>query len=228
MRYRSCILGLLLLLSSTFAGAVPPELREPDVFYFDENLAEPLKVELIKPIDIFGGRDLTTRLSTAPTGAIVQIVGKTRDLYLVSVRTTNRKTEGWISINTLPPIPPEVLAEAKANQEKRDNIQRAIKAKKVILGMTFEDVKKALGRPERTSFREDNNGRTDTWKYITYESQPETRYVTGPYGQIIAQTYYVKVPVGELAIDFSKGAVSSVEEHRQTDSAPSRGVNVPQ
>ncbi|PTY04461.1 hypothetical protein DB346_03230 [Verrucomicrobia bacterium LW23] len=227
MANKSCILVLLLTLGICAASAVPPEMREKDVFYFADNLAEPIRVELTKPVDIFGGRDLTTRLGTAPVGAIVEIAGVTRGLYLITVRTPSRKIEGWVAETTLPPIPREVMDEARAKQDKRDAIAKAIKDRKVILGMAFEDVRKALGRPEKTSFQENTNGRTDTWRYIAYDSVPETRYVRGPYGNVIAQTYYVKVPIGELIIDFSNGAVISVAENRDSASAPSRGAGVP-
>ena len=59
---------------------------------------------------------------------------------------------------------------------------------------------------------EDATGKVDTLEYITYDRVPQTRYVRGLYGQLVRQTYYVKVETGRVTVELVDGVVASVAE----------------
>jgi hypothetical protein len=83
-------------------------------------------------------------------------------------------------------------------------------------GMTFEDVRKALGKPDKTSFRKDQSGRIDSWNFITYDRVPQYDYRRDITGRLVRYVYYVKVPIGDLLVEFQDGRVSAVEDHQVT------------
>ena len=59
-----------------------------------------------------------------------------------------------------------------------------------------------------------------TWIYTTYREDPQYEYSIDAFGHPVMQTYYVKVPIGQMVIQFVNGAVYSVEQHKTDASAP--------
>ncbi len=49
---------------------------------------------------------------------------------------------------------------------------------------------------------------------------PQYSYGLDTFGHAVLQTYYIKVPIGQMVIDFSNGAVVSVDEHKTDPSSP--------
>lgn len=212
-------LPLALLLS--FVAAIPlwsvqDELREADVLYFDQNLPDKVLVTLEKPARVYLDKDFQVLAADLPAGTKLQIAGIGADgNYLISTKHRGTRIEGWVPLAQLPPLDPKVIDAARLAEARRAAVQKAIKEKRVIQGMTLEDVGKALGKPDRTSFRQDAQSRVDTWTYITYDLLPQSTYVTDALGRTTLQTIYVKSPTGELTIDFNGGAVVSVEQHKR-------------
>lgn len=208
-------------------AGTPDALREPGVLYLDENLPEKLEVKLEHPIHVYFDRGFETPAAAFAAGQLVRLVGVIGSSYLVSGQYRGNKFEGWVKVaDFMPPVDPKILQQAEANQRKRDAIRQAIEENRVLEGMTFAEVKKSLGRPERASSRQEaGQGRIDTWKYIKFESIQRVAYVPGPFGTMVAQTYTERVPTGELTVEFSNGVVTSIEEHQRADG--SGGVKVP-
>ena len=104
--------------------------------------------------------------------------------------------------------------DAKDSQAHRDAVAVAITNKSVIPGMTPDEVKQALGKPEQESSGKDASGATLTWSYTTYRQDPQYTYYLDASGHAQLQIYYVKVAVGRLMIDFANGAVTRVTPHK--------------
>ena len=121
--------------------------------------------------------------------------------------------EGWVAFDRVQ-LDAKLLEQAAANKAQRDQIEEAIKDKRVLEGMTFDDVRRALGKPDKTSFRKDQNGRIDSWNYITYDRIPQYDYRRDTTGRLVRYTYYIKVPIGDQLVEFQEGRVTAVEEHR--------------
>jgi hypothetical protein len=96
----------------------------------------------------------------------------------------------------------------------------AIANKDVIQGMTPDEVKQSVGRPEQIASRVDPSGSALTWIYTTYRQDPQYQYVLNGFGRPVLQAYYVKVPIGQLIVSFADGAVISVEEHKTDPNSP--------
>lgn len=196
--------------------AAMEESREPDVLYFDQNLPEKIIVTLEKSANVYLDKDLQTLAATLPPGTKVQILGLVNDgNYFVTTKYRGTRIEGWAFSGDFPPLDPKLIETAKKSQLWRESVQRAIKEKRVVQGMTFDDVKKSLGKPDRTSSRQDAQTKFDTWMYITYELVPQNSYVTDAWGRVTIQTIYVKKPIGELTVEFNSGIVTGIEEHRR-------------
>ena len=96
----------------------------------------------------------------------------------------------------------------------------AITNRSVIQGMTPDEVKQSVGRPEQISSRVDPGGTALTWIYTTYREEPQYQYTLDAFGRPVLQTYYVKIPIGQLIVGFANGAVISVEQHQTDPNSP--------
>jgi hypothetical protein len=213
-----------LLLALSLAGApaqIAPELQEEGVLYFDGNLPNKVTATLHTATTVYLHRDFQMALAALYSGQKVELIGMSPEGYLLKTNYRNNTMTGWIRPEDLPSgIDPAIFAEAKKNQAHRDAVAVAITNKSVIQGMTPDEVKQSVGRPEQVSSRIDPSGSALTWIYTTYREEPQYEYTLDPYGRPVLQTYYVKIPIGQLIVAFANGVVISVEEHRTDPNSP--------
>lgn len=208
--YLVCAFGLLIGASRLWALA--PELQDPSVLYLDENLPTPITVALTDTITIYSEKELKNPNATLAAGQTVQVIGYIPTAFLLSGTFRGNKVEGWVDPKDIPPVDPKLINQAMMQKAHREEVAKAIKAHQVVEGMSFDEVKKSLGKPSQTSFRKDENGRVDAWTYTTYESLPQYSYELNSLGQYVQRVYYIKVPVGQLKVEFKDGSVTAFEE----------------
>lgn len=201
-----------------------PALREDGVLYFEDNLPNKIVATVKAPITIYLRRDFQTALAAMGPGAKLELVGMSPEGYLVKGSYRNNSVTGWIQPSDLPPgIDPALITQAKKNQARHDEVAAAIAHKKVIRGMTPDEVRQSVGRPEQTSSQVDDSGTSNTWVYTTYTEVYQSSYGPGLYGRPVLQTYPVKVPIGQLIVTFTNGEVVSIQEHKTDPNSP--GIN---
>jgi hypothetical protein len=216
-----CCAALLILSVTSAPAQIAPELREPGVLYFEDNLPEKVTATLQASATVYLHRDFQTALAALYAGQSVEILGMSPEGYLLKTNYRNNTLMGWIRPGDLPPgIDPKLFAEAQKNQAHRDAVAVAIANKNVIQGMTPDEVKQAVGRPEQTASHTDANGSVQSWTYTTYREDPQYTYALNNFGQPVLQTYYVKVPIGQLEVDFANGAVTAITEHKTDPNSP--------
>jgi hypothetical protein len=214
--------ALLLFFSLVGAPAqIAPELREQGVLYFDGNLPDKVTATLHTATTVYLHRDFQMALAALYPDQKVELIGMSPEGYLLKTNYRNNTITGWIRPDDLPSgIDPALFGLAKKNQAHRDAVAVAITNKSVIAGMTPDEVKQSLGRPEQVSSRVDSNGSALTWIYTTYREDPQYEYALDAFGRPVLQTYYVKIPIGQMIIAFVNGAVISVEQHKTDPNSP--------
>jgi hypothetical protein len=214
--------ALLLALSIVSAPAqIAPELQEQGVLYFDGNLPNKVTAALHAATTVYLHRDFQMALAALYPGQKVELIGMSPEGYLLKTNYRNNTITGWIRPEDLPTgIDPAIFAEAEKNQAHRDAVAVAIANKSVIQGMTPDEVKQSVGRPEQVTSRVDPSGSELTWIYTTYREEPQYQYTLDAFGRPVLQTYYVKIPIGQLIVGFANGAVISVEQHKTDPNSP--------
>lgn len=196
-------------------------LREDGVLYFQDNLPDPVVLAVKAPTVIYSRRDFGTQLGLFLPGQKIEIVGMSPEGYLVKGDYRNNAVTGWIMPAALPPgLDPKVIERVKKNQERHDKVAKAIKARRVLRGMTEDEVQQALGRPEQTSSHSDDSGQSMTWTFTSYASEWQTAPVSDIYGRTTLRTYLAKVPVGQMIVTFTNGIVTALEEHKTDPNSP--------
>jgi hypothetical protein len=212
----------MLALSFVPASAeIDPALREDGVLYFDGNLPTKVTATLHTATTVYLRRDFQMALASLYAGQQVELIGASPEGYLLKTTYRNNTISGWIKPADLPSgIDPAIFAEAKKNQEHRDAVAVAIANKDVIRGMTPDEVRQSVGRPEQVESRVDSSGQALTWIYTTYREEPQYQYALDAYGHAYLQTYYVKIPIAQLVVAFADGAVVSVDQHKTNANSP--------
>jgi hypothetical protein len=221
--------ALLLLLGLSLAGAtaqIAPELQEQGVLYFYGNLPDKVTATIHTSTTVYLHRDFQMALAALYAGQKVELIGMSPEGYLLKTNYRNNTIIGWIRPEDLPSgVDPAVFAQARKNQAHHDAVAVAITNKTVVQGMTPDEVKQAVGRPEQVSSKIDASGSALIWVYTTYEEEPQYQYTLDAFGRPVLNTYYVKIPVGQLIVSFANGFVVSVEQHKTDPNSPGVVVN---
>ena len=220
--YLLVLCALLLLLSVLGARAdLDPALREQGVLYFEGNLPDKLVATIHTTTTLYLHRDYQMPLAALYDGQKVEIIGMAPEGYLLTTTLRNNTTTGWIKPSDLPSgIDPAIFVTAQKNQARHDAVAVAIANKNVIQGMTPDEVKRSVGAPNGVASKSDPHGDALTWIYTTYREDPQYEYGLDSFGHPVLQTYYVKVPVGQMVIQFVSGTVYSVEQHKTDPNNP--------
>jgi hypothetical protein len=214
--------ALLLLFSVANAKAdLDPALREQGVLYFDGNLPDKVIATIHTTTTLYLHRDFQTPLAALYDGQKVELIGMAPEGYLLTATVRNNTATGWIKPNDLPTgIDPAIFITAQKNQARRDAVAVAIANKNVIQGMTPDEVKLSVGAPNGVASKSDPHGEALTWTYTTYREDPQYEYGLDQFGHPVLQTYYVKVPIGQMIIEFVNGTVYSIEQHKTDPNNP--------
>jgi len=216
----SCTFVLALFMTGASAQ-IAPELREQGVIYFEGNLPDKVTATLNAATTIYTHRDFQMALAALYPGQKVELIGMSPEGYLLKTNYRNNSVTGWIHVEDLPTgIDPGIFAQAKKNQARHDAVTVAIANKSVIQGMTPDEVKQSVGRPGQIASHSDASGSTLTWVYTTYREDPQYTYSFDAFGRPQVQTYYVKVPIGQLVVDFTDGVVSSITQQKTDSTSP--------
>jgi hypothetical protein len=219
---RTRILCLMVgMVAACMAGAQAAEIRYDDVLYLDELNQAPLQLKVLQRTPITFSRDSRSEFAHVSQGQTVTVVGVGEGMYYVSTRIVTGPARGWVVADALE-APPAQLLETLRKRHERIVANRALIAHhEVALGMTPEEVRASLGKPERRTRNRTQEGEEEQWMYLTYRYLP---YYTNYYddkGVLRQLVYYRRVPAGHKVISFHGGeVVATTDEENRGERAP--------
>ena len=158
----------------------------------------------------------------AGTEVIVDAVSE--KAYRVRGKATHGGVVGWMSPKYLETKDPEFFEKMKKAHERYLVVEELIAKKEVGLGMTLEEVERSLGKPTASKTAVDKDGSHISLEFTTYERVPQTETRRDGYGRLYRTTIYIKLPVGNLIVQFTEGTVTRIEE--EIGSPPEGGVKI--
>lgn len=210
------LLCLLTAAALVLPATAAPVIREEGAIYLEDFLAKPVRLQTLGPTMIFYESDLGRYLGTIPKGQLVELQAIRGSLYRVRGRAQQGGVAGWVKSSSLAPLAPEFVENLEASARRSAAVAKFIERNEVAVNMTTTEVLQSLGKPQRKSSRTDETGRDEIWEYITYERVPQQVVGYDRYGNQVISYVYVKEPVGQRAVIFTKGLVSSIEESEGT------------
>ncbi len=201
-------------LAALIASEKNTKLRDSEAHYLvDLTQDKPIVLTVLQATAVYADRMRNGHLRNFLAGEQVQLLAYASETFLV--KRIKDSSEGWVAASDLTPPEPDQLASALARLEDARLMKEAVREKRVLEGMTTEEVRKVLGKPDESAFRRDANGRSDLWTYIEYK----TVYEDHPYADPVTGNIHVnrlrkKVPDQELSVEFTNGRVTAIEKKR--------------
>ncbi|MEM1158142.1 MAG: hypothetical protein AAF649_06005 [Verrucomicrobiota bacterium] len=203
-----------LLLSFTPVSSLYALFEDPEAVYLDKIPGlKPIELEVVKVTAVYANRNRNGYFANFTTGEKVQLLAYHEKTSFVKNLKSNKT--GWVPVEHLSQINESLLNSVLSQAAEQKKYQAAIEEKKVLAGMTLDQVRESLGNPDEAAFRTDATGRTDVWSYFEYKSvYREQTYTDRNTGQLVVRRFKEKVPEAETTIEFLNGRVTAIEKKR--------------
>lgn len=221
---RGAALALALLLCAAAAEAQSrPVVREPGAIYLEET-APGLRIQLdvLEPVAVFADIAGTRHVGVLGVPQKAELLAVSEDMLRVRGRARQGQVVGWVKPEFLSPLPEGFLDQMRAAEKRRVEVEEVIARREVVTGMTMDEVRRSLGKPQKRGSRRAGGVQTDIWEYITYQIVPQERDGIDEFGRLTRVIVNVKIPAGTRTVVFENGVVTEI-----TEDTESRGVRRP-
>jgi hypothetical protein len=208
-------LGALLLVASLPAAAQqsrPSSLtRERGAVYVEDFTDQPVKLTLPEAAPAFADLSARRRLGQLLGGQKVELIAFSDKACRVRGRAAHDTIVGWVGLKNLKADDPELFDRLKEAAARRAEVEKLIARKEAAIGMTPDEVIRALGRPDEETSNVRQEGSTGSFSYVTYDRIPQRTLVRDRYGRLVQTITYIKVETGRLTVEFDNGSVASLQ-----------------
>ncbi len=212
----------LILLSSLFLLPASAQIRkerkslidsDPSIVHLLDNPNMQISLKVIANAPIYSDINGKSKLGEIRANQEVRVEAITDRAYKVRGKGTVNDVAGWVGPGAFAAKDPNFVANLKSYYTRQLEVNKLIAEKKVAMGMTPAEVIQALGKPEKTTLKQDAEGESGKWEFIEYAEQKNYNTIQDPVsGQIFRQLVSVtQIEKSKHVIEFSKGVVSSIE-----------------
>jgi len=200
-----------LLLSMSAAVSSTPIVREEGVIYLSDFLNQPTKLPLRERTECFFNKEMDRHAGTLRFPQTVEVLAIYEEVCRVRGMAQQGQVVAWIPIKAVDGLTPERLAELRAMDERQRMIEKLIANNEVAIGMTIDEVRRSLGRPQRVTNQANADGTVQILEYIQYQTIVRQVTVNTPLGPIL-QNVTERVPVGTMKIRCKDNIVIELEK----------------
>ncbi len=202
-------------------GAAAPIIREEGAVYLEEAAPQlRIKLDVKEPVAIFADVAGTRHLGVLIAPQQVELVAVSDRMLRVRGQARQGQVVGWVVPSFLSPLPPDFLRSLRQAEQRRLQVADLIARREVAVGMTQEEVRQSLGRPQKTSSRVNQDSVVEIWEFITYQMVPQQIETRDRWGFPLWQTVNVRIPTGRAVVTFQGGVVT--EFTRDEENRPPR------
>ncbi|MBB5350307.1 hypothetical protein HNR46_000531 [Haloferula luteola] len=203
---------------------------DPDVVYLDAHFQRPLRLWIIKAAPIYSDKQGQRKLGTVLPDQEVEIQAITERAYRVSARTGGNKTIGWVGSGAFASKEdPDVSKNLTLFYQRQLEVERLIAEKRAAIGMTMDEVSRALGDPTKKKVRQTAEGRSGQWEFIDYEEVKHYTYVRDPAtGNVFRRLSHVtQEEKGRTTVEFENELVTAIEKSESEEGSGRVKIVVP-
>ncbi len=230
-------LAVVVILSGSDGAQASPIIRDAGAIYLSDFGQKPFRIKLSRAARCYFDIGLTRYAGTLRYPQVVQLEAVSEHACRVRGNAQQGGVAAWIPYNEMEPLPENFVSNLRKSEERRGIVDALIAKNEVAIGMTSEEVRRSLGKPQKTTKRADKEGTQQVWEYIKYDLVPQTTYAPGynqtvvtypgtpkqPGGTVVqsgggyvANTILVKVPVGTLTVTFKDNIVDALDQSEGT------------
>ncbi len=202
---------------------------DPDVVYLADSLEKPIELKVVKEAPVFSDKEGRVRLGTLKANQTVKLEAITDKIYRVRGQGTRDGIAGWVAPWAFSSKDPQFVTHLKEYYDRQLSVQKLIAAKQVAVGMTLDEVSKALGKPTKTSLRKTEKGQSGRWEFIEYDEVKH--YITriDPVSGIAYRqfSHMTQTEKNRRAVEFEDDIVTVVEESEDKQGGGNVRIVVP-
>jgi len=213
-RLRLCALPLLIAVVWPALAQQPRAsslTRERGAVYVEDFTDESVKLTLAQAATAFADPNARRPLGQLPGGQKVELVAFTDKACRVRGRAAHDTIVGWVGLKFLKADDPQLFDRLKQAAARQADVEKFIARKEVAIGMTPDEVVRALGKPDEETTNVRQEGSTGSFSYVTYDRIPQRNLVRDRYGRLVQTVTYIKVETGRLTVDFENGTVAGLQ-----------------
>lgn len=190
---------------------------DPNVVYLNDVLKKPIEVTVVKEAPVFSDYEGKRRLGTLRADQNVVIEAITDKVYRVRGQGLRHGIAGWVPPWAFRSTEPEFVEILKKLYEREMIVKKLIAERRLAIGMTFDEVKRCKGEPNKTSIRRTEQGQSGSWEYIEYEDVNHYTTHIDPVTRRVYRTlsHVTREETGKVAVEFENGLVSAIEKSTQ-------------
>ena len=225
--------ALILLLAGALVASAQQRRSlldsDPEVVYLADHLDRVVELRIIKAAPIYSDKEGKRPLGSVTPGQVVELQAMTERAYRVSARTNGNKVVGWVAPWAFASKDPDFVENLAKLYKRQLEVAKLIEERRAAIGMTLEEVGKALGSPTKTTLRQTDKGRSGRWEFIDYEAVNHYNYVRDPLtGRVFKQLSHVtKEEKGKTVVEFENEVVTAIEESETREGAARVRIIVP-
>jgi hypothetical protein len=188
--------------------------REPGAIYLADVIKQPIMLKVLRPTTVYLGLDAQRNVGTLIPDREVQLLAMSDRAFRVKGLAQHDQVSGWVRPSDLGGMTDEFKENLKKLYERQVLVEELISKNQVALGMTLDEVMRAMGEPTKKETKVDGEGRKDKYEYITYKNVAVStgRTTVLPGGGFYNGFTYVKVEDGKVTIEFEDEMVTSIAE----------------
>lgn len=176
--------------------------------------------DISRPLTIFRTREARQVIATLSANQKLTILEMDRFGFHVRGESKNGHASGWTGWKSLLGNAPEKHAAVEKFRQRQFKVLQLIEAKRPAVGMTFEELKLALGAPTRSdvSISKGKRVRSAIW---TKKKTIDAKDILGPLS-ILTDERELKIDTGSIVAEIVDGVVTAVQidlEGDDTDGA---------
>lgn len=211
---RPLVLLLLLLLALPLPAQLPRPSslsRERGAVYVEDFTDEPVRLTLPAPATAFADPSARRRLGQLLGGQKVDLIAFTEKACRVRGRAAHDTIVGWVGLKFLQSDDPQLFERLQQAAARQADVEKYIARKEVAIGMTPDEVVRALGRPDEETTNVRQEASSGSFSYVTWDRIPQRTLARDRYGRLVQTITYIKVETGRLTVEFENGTVASLQ-----------------
>jgi hypothetical protein len=198
--------------------------NDPDVIYLERSYGKPVELTVAKEAPVFSDKEGRHRLGTLKANQTVRLEAITDRIYRVRGEGTRHGIAGWVAPWAFTSKDPQFVTHLKDFYDRQIVVERLIDANQAAVGMTLDEVSRALGKPVKTTVRKTEKGQSGTWEFIEYDEVRHFITRVDPVSGLVYRqfSHMTQTEKSRTAVEFADDVVTAIEESEDRQ----RGGNV--
>lgn len=190
---------------------------DPSVVYIDATKQKPVILVAKTNTPVFSERTGQHRIGWLKMNQTAEVEAIAENSYRIRHKAQTQDISGWVNPNDLSSqTDPDFILHLKQLHERQIQVQALIEAKRIVVGMTLDEVLKSRGKPQKKSVRRNGNGESGSWEYGEYEEVKH--YITRQdpnTGAIYRQfSHITQEERNKTIVEFENQIVTAIQEEQ--------------